>query len=855
MRLSRRGPPEESPDGPSAAPDGPPAGPPPGPRGRLSAPARDAAPADQSAAAGGANGADPASLAATLLVEDELEPRIRRPSDLLRCLTACIELVLLVGIGLLGKAAATGVETDVVRASERVARNFISPLHTIAFVALVAIPVALAVRLIVIRQLRRLGEAIAIGLVAAGATVACNAILSLAGLTDLYKALARVGSPAGATLLDPYLAGLVAYLTVIGLTGRPRWRTWFALAITFYCVTSLAQPGISSVLSLLITLLIGSAVGSGLRYLIGTSSERPSAAEIAAALSAATMPVVAIRRLPDSTTENRLYAARTRDGERLDVTVFDQDQQAADALYRIYRRLRLTSQVSRSAPLTVSRAVERRALMAYAVEDAGVSTPRLVAAVRVGPEAAAIATRHIDGVTLAALPVAPPDERLGKVWDAVLEVHRHRLTHRSLTAQHIQLSGTDGSEVTLLEPGDGDLAATDLQIRLDQAQLTATMALLVGPERAADLARAKLGPAAVAGLVPLLQPVVLHRSTRAQLRRRKDDVLPALRRRLLGGEPEIAVPPEQLERIRPSRVLTLVAAVIAAYLVIGEFGRYKFVPVLRHSDWRWGLVALALSALTYVGATLSLSGFVLEKLSWTRTLLAQIAGSFVTLVTPAAVGGVALNIRYLNKAKVPPAEAASSVGVSQLFAFALHMLLLVIFIALTGGSRSTPIHQPPGWAYIALAVLGALVLGVLALPAGRRLVRSRVAPALGQVIPRLLDIAQQPAKLAEGIGGALLLTLAYILCLDASVRAVGGHAAFFAVAVVYLAGSAVGSIVPTPGGLGAVETAMSAFLTAIAHVQAPVALSGVLLFRLLSFWLPIPVGWVALNYLQRHDAL
>jgi uncharacterized membrane protein YbhN (UPF0104 family) len=608
------------------------------------------------------------------------------------------------------------------------------------------------------------------------------------------------------------------------------------------------------VLSLLVTLLIGSAVGSGLRYLIGTTSERPTAAEIAAALSEAAVPVVAISRLPDSTTENRRYAARTLDGARLDVTVFDQDQQAADALYRIYRRLRLTSQVSRSAPLTVSRAVERRALMAYAVEDAGVSTPRLTAAVRVGPEAAAIATMHTDGMTLAAFPVPPPDHRLGPVWDAVLQLHGRRVTHRSLTAAHIQLSGEDDSEVMLLEPGDGDLAATDLQLRLDLAQLTATMALLVGPDRAADMARAKLGSAVVAGLVPLLQPVVLHRSTRAALRRRKD-LLPALRRRLLGGEPDIVVPPEQLERIRPSRVLTLVAAIIAAYLVIGEFGRYKFVPVLRHSDWRWVLVGLALSALTYVGATLSLSGFVLEKLSWTRTFLAQLASSFVTLVTPAAVGGVALNIRYLNKAKVPPAEAASSVGVSQVFAFALHMLLLVIFIALTGASPTAPLHQPPSWAYIALAVLGALVLGVLAVPAGRRLVRSRVAPALGQVIPRLLDITQRPVKLTEGIGGALLLTLCYILCLAASVRAVGGHAPFFALAVVYLAGSAVGSVVPTPGGIGAVEAAMSAFLTAIAHVPAPIAVSGVLLFRLLSFWLPIPVGWVALNYLQRRDAL
>jgi glycosyltransferase 2 family protein len=856
MRLSRRRPPEDLPEGPTAAPDGPAAAPPPGPRGPVPAPARDpAAVGDQSAAAAGAAGGDgSASLAAALVVSDELEPRIRLPSDLLRCVTFCIEIALLVGIGLLGKAAASGVETDVVKASERVASHLISPLHSIAFIALLVLPVALAVRLVIIGQLRRLAEAVVIGLVAAGVTIACNAVLSLHALAELYVALARAGSPQGATLLDPYLAGLAAYLTVISLTGRPRWRTWFSLAIVFYCVTSLVEAGTSGVLSLLLTLLIGAAAGSGLRYLIGTNSERPTAAEIAAALSAASVPVVAIWRMPDSTTENRRYAARTQHGVPLDVTVFDQDQQAADALYRIYRRLRLTSQVSRSAPLTVSRAVERRALMAYAVEDAGVSTPRLEAAVRVGPEAAAIATRHTDGATLAELAGPPPDLRLSQVWDAVLQLHRHRVTHRSLTSEHIQLSGQDGSEVTLLEPGDGDVAATDLQLRLDLAELTATMALLVGPERAADMASAKLGSASVASLVPLLQPLFLHRSTRAQLRRHKD-VLPVLRRRFLGGEPEVEVPPEQLERIRPRRVATLVAAIVAAYFVIGQFGRRNFIPVLRQSDWRWVLVGLALSALTYVGATLSLSGFVLEKLSWTRTLLAQLAGSFVTLVTPAAVGGVALNIRYLHKAKVPPADAASSVGVSQVFAFALHMLLLVLFIALAGGSHSTPFH-PPGWSYIALGVLGVAVLAVFALPAGRRLVRSRVAPALGQVMPRLLDIAQRPAKLAEGTAGALLLTLCYILCLDASVRAVGwGHAPFFAIAVVYLTGNAIGSVVPTPGGLGAVEVALSGGLTTIAHVPGAFALSAVLVFRLLSFWLPIPIGWVALNYLQRHDAL
>jgi len=59
--------------------------------------------------------------------------------------------------------------------------------------------------------------------------------------------------------------------------------------------------------------------------------------------------------------------------------------------------------------------------------------------------------------------------------------------------------------------------------------------------------------------------------------------------------------------------------------------------------------------------------------------------------------------------------------------------------------------------------------------------------------------------------------------------------------------------VPTPGGLGAVEAALTAGLTATG-LPGAVAVSSVLLFRLLTFWFPVPVGWVALSYLERkHD--
>jgi uncharacterized membrane protein YbhN (UPF0104 family) len=353
-------------------------------------------------------------------------------------------------------------------------------------------------------------------------------------------------------------------------------------------------------------------------------------------------------------------------------------------------------------------------------------------------------------------------------------------------------------------------------------------------------------------VLPLLQPVVLVRSTRHALRRRRD-VLPAIRKELLPAVPGGEVVPVQLERIRARTLVTLVASVAAVYLLAGELAQASWGHLLRSADWRWALVALALSAATYVSATLSISGWVAERLSFPRTLLVQLASSFITLVTPAAVGGVALNVRYLQRRKIPAAVAVASVGVSQVVAFVLHILLLAMFAAIAGASAKSAI-RPPTWAYFVVAGLVVLAGVVLAVPAGRHMVRARLSPTFGQVLPRLLEVAQQPRKLAEGIGGVLLLSLTYILCLSACVSAFGGSVSIAKIGFVYLTGSALGSIIPTPGGLGAVEAALTAGLTA-AGLHGVIAVSAVLLFRLLTFWLPVPIGWVAMNYLERHHDL
>jgi uncharacterized protein (TIRG00374 family) len=93
------------------------------------------------------------------------------------------------------------------------------------------------------------------------------------------------------------------------------------------------------------------------------------------------------------------------------------------------------------------------------------------------------------------------------------------------------------------------------------------------------------------------------------------------------------------------------------------------------------------------------------------------------------------------------------------------------------------------------------------------------------------------------------------LCLAASVKALGGVVPSLAsLAVIFLTSNAVASVLPTPGGLGAIEAALSTGLIA-AGLPGSKAVGAVLLFRTVTFWLPVPAGWFAMHYLQRKDVL
>lgn len=334
---------------------------------------------------------------------------------------------------------------------------------------------------------------------------------------------------------------------------------------------------------------------------------------------------------------------------------------------------------------------------------------------------------------------------------------------------------------------------------------------------------------------------------------REEDLLSRIRQQVLLIRPQAPVEPVRLERIKPRTLITVIAGAFAAYFLLSQISSVPIGDAIAKADWRWAVVAVIGSAATYVAAACALAGFVPERLSLVRTVLAQVAGSFVKLVAPAAVGGVALNTRYLQKAGVRPGLAVASVGASQLVGLGSHVVLLMTFGFITG-TEKTPSLSPSRTVMAGLLTAGVLVLVVTAVPALRKFVSTRVRALFAGVIPRMLDVLQRPAKLLTGIGGTLMLTVTFVICLDGCVRAFGGHLSYAAIAVVFLAGNALGSAAPTPGGVGAVELALTGGLIA-AGLPKEIATPAVLFFRLLTFWLPVLPGWLSFTHLTRKGAL
>jgi uncharacterized membrane protein YbhN (UPF0104 family) len=204
-----------------------------------------------------------------------------------------------------------------------------------------------------------------------------------------------------------------------------------------------------------------------------------------------------------------------------------------------------------------------------------------------------------------------------------------------------------------------------------------------------------------------------------------------------------------------------------------------------------------------------------KRLSLIRGFGVQLSTAFIGMAMPPTVGHVAVNARYLHRQDVDEGTIAAAVTMSQVVNVVTTVLLLIVFGLLTGSGLSRFKIAPGTDVLIGLAAIAGVVIILVAVPQTRAKLTEIVWPHLRSLGPRLLDAISHPLRLAISAGANLLLTAAYLVAFIAALRAVGVHPAILPAAVVYLAGNAVGSAAPTPGGIGGVEAVLAAGLTAI----------------------------------------
>ena len=793
-----------------------------------------------------AHGGDGVTPGGTIVIEDGVIPRrLRRPLDLARFALALALAVAVVALGWFATGTTSGLEADLAGGARLLPDLVVLVLNVIGGIGTLLLPIAGAIALIVRRRVRQLFDALVALLVAAVVLTGASVAVSTFGDERLLIALTGSADPSGAAT-TPTLGGLLAFITASRLMSRRPWNVLSILVMGSLIVVAILSANIA-VAGIGASLAIGWAVGLAVRYGFGIQTTRPSGAEVADALDRGGFPVVMLRA-KESTSRGRRYTATTRRGEVLQITVLDRDLEGAGLARAVWTSLRFREEPGNSA-FNMRRALEHAALVSYAGEAAGAPEPRLLLASEVGPDSCVLAYQHIEGTRFSDLETVTDDDLRG-AWRAVRTLHEHQISHRSLNAEHL-VRAEDGT-VWLIGHDTGGVAASDVSMRIDVAEMLCTLAMLTDVERAVATGRSILGLDGIGRALPALQPVALSRSTRSSLRKHKG-LMVSLRDRLVEIRPGADEETIQLERIKPRTLIMVVVGTIAGYILLTQLAQVDLVTLFATAQWWWIAAAVGFSLLTYFGSAWSLSGFVPEKLRLTRTLMAQIAGDFATLVSPPTLGSIAINVRYLQKSGLHPALAAASVGVSGVMTFVVHILLLLGF-GVAAGTAADFTFDPPRAAVIIVAGIAVLALALLAVPRVRKEITRRVRPLIREVIPRLVTVAQRPAKLVEGIGGILLLNLSYIAVLFACVEAFGGSMSIALVAVVYLAGATIGQAAPTPGGLGAVEAALSAGLTA-AGLDAPTAVSAVLLYRLVTFWAPTIPGYWAFNKLSRDGLL
>jgi uncharacterized membrane protein YbhN (UPF0104 family) len=273
-------------------------------------------------------------------------------------------------------------------------------------------------------------------------------------------------------------------------------------------------------------------------------------------------------------------------------------------------------------------------------------------------------------------------------------------------------------------------------------------------------------------------------------------------------------------------------------------GDYSF----KNIDWSIFGIAVAVFAATYIFATFVYLCLVPKKISFFRTLIVQIASGFANKITPAGLGNLGLNTLYLwHIVRLSKANAATIASANNLLGFIGYNVLFWLLI-LVGWTNSESAPPLTGFVIGSLAVGMGVSIGYLVV----RLMPSKkhkLKRALLSAWKALSGLLKRPHRLMMGLIASMGITVCSIGAFALACQAAGIDLELSIIIVAFTAGVAAIAISPTPNGLGATEIAMTFVLTNSGVAQEQ-ALSAVLLFRIISFWIPILPGYIAFRYIS-----
>jgi uncharacterized protein (TIRG00374 family) len=774
-----------------------------------------------------------------------LQPLIRRTNDILRLVLAAVFLALVITSSVITRSQWVALEKSISQIVGVLSPTQSELVYAVYGIAILALPFVILIGLIVTRQWTLLGAYAGAGLIAVLA-------LSISGKRfaaprwhfDLSDRLSTVPSQ---FLDDPrWIAMVAAVLTVSGPWLPARWRrSWWTLLLAFvpiHLVISAVVPARA-----LLGLAVGWLVGALVVLISGTPALEVPLDGAVRALARRGVVVSGFTVIRPASRGPLVLSAAAE--HPTVVELYGPHQQSGGALRQLWQKARLRN--TETAPLQASmrRAVEHRALMAIAVGELGVANTSVVALAELQRNWILYAHRPARGTPIADCAVATPVTR---VWESLRCLYDHQISHGDLRSTKITV---DDGRVLFGGFGSAEYGATDAQLQSDVAQLLVTTTALYDAASAVGAAIDAFG-----------KDVVLtasRRLTKSAVPKRIQHSVPdahavttAARTEVMRQTGTDQIQAETITRFTPGQVVKLVLLVALVYVAYPFISTVPtFFSELRTANYWWALLGLTLSALTYLGAAASLWACADGAVSFRSLSILQVANTFAATATPAGVGGLALSTRFLQKGGLSALRATSAVAMQQAVQVIVHVSLLVVFSTVAGASTDLSHFVPDATvlylvAGVALGIVGAFLL----VPRLRRWLAAEVRPRLKEVTADLVQLAHQPRRLGVIVLGCGGTTLGAALALWASVEAFGGHATFVTVTVVTMVGGTLASAAPTPGGIGAVEAALIGGLAAFG-VPAAVGVPSVLLYRVLTCWLPVFIGWPVMRWLAKNQMI